>query len=129
MLVRQRFLNLIFNECKKLYPNEIEKACSSASEHEKSVYDRSKSKDIYSNLAANLIKMLRDQHQKKLAVNPYKQVNTTKAAVSHEAMLADPRASKISYSINKKKSLTIKDLNGKLKQNLYSFHAILCFYF
>ena len=151
MTFRQRYLNLIFEESKQLFPN-TEKACVKAAEQEKSIYDRAKTKSIYSNLAANLIKSLRQQNQKtsstitttttiaskynlKTKTTPtteqivknksnFKLVNNPKAdlkapqpqriAYSHEAILAGPKASKVSYSINRKKTLTLKELTSKL---------------
>lgn len=173
MSFRQRYLNFIFEESKSLF-SDIEKACIKASEQEKSIYDRSKTRSIYSNLAVHLIKSLRKQNQlnsvansssnnktkltgdsastssiassSKYSLKMASTVKTTKASASttnkiemnknslklvnntkksatnttttvkrvsysHEAMLAGPKAAKMSYSINNKKRLTIKDLN------------------
>jgi ElonginA binding-protein 1 len=124
----------------------IEKACEKAAEQEKSIYDRAKTRTIYANLAAHLVKSLREQNKKpstataataststsksvvatkynlKTATtvvnkNSLKLVNkevVPKVAYSHEAILAGAAAAKVSYSINRKKTLTLKDLNRKL---------------
>ena len=140
---RQRYLNFIYQESKPLFPN-CEKACEKASEQEKSIYDRAKTKNIYANLAVHLIKSLRQQNQKATpaaTITPgespktsSKQVETNKnnlklvnynrkdqqkslvpqkPSYSHDAILAGPKASKVSYSINRKKKLTLKELNCK----------------
>jgi hypothetical protein len=117
---RQRYLNFIYQESKSLFPNG-EKACEKAAEQEKSIYDRAKTKNVYANLAAHLIKSLREQNQKSTTISKHvetnktnlKLVNTQKPSYSHEAILAGPNASKVSYSINRKKKLTLKELNCK----------------
>lgn len=53
--MRQRFLTVIFENGRGNFAT-LEKACEKAAEQEKSIYDRSKNKVIYTNLAANLIK-------------------------------------------------------------------------
>ncbi len=142
--VRQRYLKLIFDNGKSLFTN-IEKACEKASEQEKSIYDRAKSKNIYINLAANLIKSLRTQQQQELTQQTKSNnesntiVSTSKTLInnnnvlkyssthissassstsnvssySHEAMLSGPKASKVSYSINRIKQVEHKDLTGQ----------------
>jgi hypothetical protein len=136
LVMRQKYLKFIFENGKTYFPS-IEKACEKAAEQEKSIYDRSKNKTIYINLAANLIKSMRVQttqtvakaqlnddnnklNKKKLITN---EVNEKKAptdgqtvpttSYSHETMLHGPKANKISYSINRVKRLEFKDLDGK----------------
>lgn len=141
LVMRQKFLRVIFDNCKEIY-QPIEKACEKAAENEKSIYDRSKNKQIYSNLAAILIKSLRSEMvqlqnaigaQKNSPVKVNKptsaQISTTKinnliknkpstpisapqSSYSHEAMLNGSKAAKCSYSINKTKQLEYKDLSG-----------------
>ena len=116
-------MNFIYQESKNLFPN-CEKACAKAAEQEKSIYDRAKTKNVYANLAAHLIKSLREQNQKSTTTAIPKRVETNKTnlklvsqqqkpSYSHEAILAGPNASKVSYSINRKKKLTLKELNRK----------------
>ena len=167
-IFRQRYLNFIFDESKKIYKN-LEEACEKAALEEKSLYDRSKTKPIYSNLAVNLIKNLRKSSSTLTTTtsslpstsstttpsSTNKKINNTiatggaavtstistktkiissasttttttgsattttttlvngktKKVFSHAALLAGPKSS--TYSINKKKTLTIKDLSGK----------------
>ena len=125
--MRQRYLMFIFENGKTSFAT-LEKACEKAAEQEKSIYDRSKNKTIYTNLAANLIKSLRDQHvqqikeqqqnnssSKPIVNNPTKLINNQKSQVtsySHEALLSGPKANRVSYSINKTKQIEIKDLTG-----------------
>lgn len=125
--MRQRYLSFIFDNGKTSFAT-LEKACEKAAEQEKSIYDRSKNKTIYTNLAANLIKSLRDQHvqqikeqhqnnasNKPIVNSPTKLINNQKTqgiSYSHEALLSGPKASRVSYSINKVKQIEIKDLTG-----------------
>ena len=53
--MRQRYLTVIFDNCQGSFAT-LDKACEKAAEQEKSIYDRSKNKTIYTNLAANLIR-------------------------------------------------------------------------
>ena len=128
----------------------IEKACEKAAEQEKSIYDRSKTKTIYVNLAANLIKSLRVQQpntsststatnntssalgaakqaakpqtastlttnnnsNKFVSVNKPKQTGMpARPSYSHEMLLSGPKASRVSYSINRVKQLEFADLS------------------
>jgi len=126
LAMRQRYLMFIFDNGKTSFAT-LEKACEKAAEQEKSIYDRSKNKLIYTNLAANLIKSLRDQHvqqikeqqktsssNKPIVNSPTKIINQKYqvASYSHEALLSGPKATRVSYSINKVKQIEIKDLTG-----------------
>lgn len=117
LVMRQRYLKFIFDNGKSSFAT-IEKACEKAAEQEKSIYDRAKNKNIYTNLAANLIKSLRTQqtlskppstaHASSTHLVKTQQVCT----YSHEALLSGPKASRVSYSINRVKQIEIKDLTG-----------------
>jgi hypothetical protein len=140
LAMRQRYLKLIFDNGKSLFSN-IDKACEKAAEQEKSIYDRAKSKNIYLNLAVNLIKSLRTQQQQELSKQPLPNnesntiVSTSKTLInnknvskqsgassssstsivssySHEALLSGPKANRVSYSINRVKQVEHKDLSG-----------------
>jgi hypothetical protein len=126
LAMRQRYLMFIFDNGKTSFAT-LEKACEKAAEQEKSIYDRSKNKVIYTNLAANLIKSLRDQHvqqikeqqktsssNKPIVNSPTKLINQKYQVTtySHEALLSGPKATRVSYSINKVKQIEIKDLTG-----------------
>ena len=126
LIKRQRCLSLIFENGKTLFAT-LEKACEKAAEQEKSIYDRSKNKDIYTNLAANLIKSLRDQQlqQQQVTLSNKPLVNTSTKLVnqsctkqvttfSHEALLSGPKATRVSYSINRVKQIEVKDLTSIL---------------
>jgi hypothetical protein len=146
--MRQKYLKLFFEECKKTCGDE-KTACERASLDEKSIYDRARTKDIYCNLAAHHIRSMRhDSHKvNPLAKDPaapksaqhespasnksslYKHVNSgtgkpsvptvkceTKATFSHAQMLNGARANKVSYSINRRKEVNIKDLSCKHNQ-------------
>ncbi|CAF0873432.1 unnamed protein product [Brachionus calyciflorus] len=141
LAIRQKSLKMIFEDCKKIY-RPIELACQKASENEKSIYDRSKNKQIFLNLTAVLIKQLRDEQNQlknattstssvnspsksnKLAAtmaNTYNKVQEQKPT-SHEALLNGPKANKVSYSINKTKQLEYKDLSvTQLYQMFYQY--------
>jgi RNA exonuclease 1 len=141
--MRQRYLKFIFDNGKSAC-SSVEKACEKAAEQEKSVYDRSKNKAIYMNLSANLIKSLRDQSgiseadssksavcvnrsptklaSQKLASSQQYQKQKQVTTYSHEALLSGPKASRVSFSINRVKQIEIKDLTAQqLYQVFYSY--------
>lgn len=139
--MRQRHLKVIFDNSRPLY-NDVKLACTNASENEKSIYDRAKNKTIYTNLVAILIKNLRTQvNERQSQKNGLENVNSNNLSkvtsntnykynksnnatvaepisFSHEMLLSGPKASRVSYSINRVKSIEIKDLSGELKINL-----------
>ena len=142
LVMRQRYLKYIFDDGKTSFPS-LEIAAKKAAEQEKSIYDRSKNKTIYINLAANLIKSLRDQHAQQIKEQQQNSSNIVKpivniptklvnqkppqkqiATYSHEAFLSGPKATRVSYSINKVKQIEVKDLTGSkvnLNIELYTF--------
>ena len=62
--IRQRYLNLIIDECLKI--NQVdEEAYERALNEEKTIYKRSPSKNTYISLAANTIKRIRDSMKAK----------------------------------------------------------------
>lgn len=121
LAMRQRYLTVIFDTGRLNFPT-LEKACEKAAEQEKSIYDRAKNKLIYTNLAANLVRGLRNTQQ---SVNstPGKAGGTMslkngvkKPAVqsqSHEAMLCGPQGNRCTYSINRVKQKTLKELSSE----------------
>lgn len=125
--MRQRFLKVIFDNVKPLH-GDLKEACAKSSEEEKAIYDRSKNKTIYSNLVAMFIRNCRTKlNEKGLAApaivsnNKFTKVNNNAkvnkppqehASFSHEQILGGPKASRVSYSINRVKTLEIKDLSG-----------------
>ncbi len=133
--MRQRHLQMIFDNLKHLYVNtasEMAKALLRASQEEKSAYDRAKNRTIYINLIANVVKKIRSEvaesgggytpissssSANRVVNNPNKLVNAIPKpqpmVISHEAMLGGPKASKVSYSINRIKAVEVKDLNRK----------------
>jgi hypothetical protein len=137
--MRQRHLQMIFDNLKPLYlntANDMAKALLRASQEEKSAYDRAKSKTIYVNLMANVVKKIRtevaesgggytptgtDISATRLVNNPNKLINVAPKpqpmVISHEAMLGGAKASKVSYSINRVKAVEVKDLNRELLPN------------
>jgi hypothetical protein len=139
--MRQRYLQMIFDNLKPLYlstANEMAKALLRASQEEKAAYDRAKSKAIYTNVIANVVRKIRSEVVEsggsvavststatsssggttRLVNNPNKVVNMKRPAqpvmtISHEAMLGGAKASKVSYSINRVKAVEVKDLKRK----------------
>ena len=106
LVVRQRYLKMIFDNGKEVY-GSVEKACKCSAEEEKAIYDRAKSKAIYMNLVANLVKSLRS----KSSSNTSASSPTKPSSYSHEAILSGPKASRVSYSINRTKQIEAKDLS------------------
>ncbi|XP_064605094.1 RNA exonuclease 1 homolog [Liolophura sinensis] len=96
--VRQRYLNLIIDECLKLCKTEKE-AYDRALEEEKACYSRASSKNIYLNVSVNAIKKLRVEISNK---NSKKSNNTnTTTTLSHQTMLGGLKATQISYTLNR----------------------------
>ncbi|RWS17084.1 RNA exonuclease 1-like protein [Dinothrombium tinctorium] len=121
--IRQRYLNLIIDECVKCCA-DIKKAYDRALEEEKVVYNRSNNKAIYVNLAANLIKRLRDEAGIKndgmVDKKQPKIESSTKIGnrlVSHETILNGPQASNCSIE-KRDKPLRLEDLSDSMLYNL-----------
>jgi len=130
LAMRQRYLTVIFENGRSTFAT-LEKACEKAAEQEKSIYDRAKTKTIYTNLAANLIRSLRNAQQ---ATSPQgKSPGSTLSLKngpkrplpmqthSHDAMLGGANATRCTYSINRTKQLTMKELSSKSDIFRYKF--------
>jgi hypothetical protein len=126
LAMRHRQLNFVFENLRPLIsaPSfSLSDACKRASEEEKSLYDRASNKTIYLNFIANAVKKIRNELAQKqpsssfsLSSNNNKLINSpTKIVnvVSHEALISGPKATRVSYSINKIKQVEIRDLTGK----------------
>ncbi|XP_028672453.1 RNA exonuclease 1 homolog isoform X1 [Erpetoichthys calabaricus] len=118
--VRQKCLNLLIDECLKCCPTE-EEAFEKALAEEKVVCNRSSSRSIYSNVAANVLNKLRSLSS--TAQTSTKQATNTpinKKRISHEEVLGGRLAAKTSFSIIRsgkqpEESLTGASLYRKLK--------------
>ena len=142
LVMRQRYLKVIFENGRLSFAS-LEKACEKAAEQEKSIYDRSKNKTIYTNLVANLIRGLRNSQQAVakpdtittktlLPTHNVHQTVQIASSYSHEAMLSGPKANRVSYSINRVKQIEFKDLSGEFcDKNLRykTFNLLNVFFF
>lgn len=125
--------------------NNVAEAASKAAENEKAIYDRAKSKTIYINLVANLIKNLRTQlvekqsattnttkgasnsspvsslnnNATKMTSPSYSLNNTPAAGFSHEMILSGPKATRVNYSIGRAKSIGVQDLSGEIFKEVF----------
>uniref|UniRef100_A0A8C5SWD2 RNA exonuclease 1 homolog n=1 Tax=Laticauda laticaudata TaxID=8630 RepID=A0A8C5SWD2_LATLA len=106
--IRQRYLNLFIDECMKFCPSQ-QGAFDKALAEEKTVYERSTSRNIYLNVAVNTLKKLRT-----LLPSPSQEVQkaSNRKVVSHEAMLGGKLAARTSYTLNRSTSLRQEDLTG-----------------
>ncbi|XP_060737005.1 RNA exonuclease 1 homolog [Tachysurus vachellii] len=106
--VRQRYLNVFIEECLKFCPSE-DVAFQAALDEEKQVYERSSSKNIYLNVAVNVLKKLRSKSVTPSAPSPPAvSLSTKKSPVSvhrrsqsHEGVLGGRLAATTSYTINR----------------------------
>ncbi len=133
LVMRQRYLTVIFENGRGTFAT-LDKACEKAAEQEKSIYDRAKTKTIYTNLAANLIRSLRNAHQSastqdksKGAILPSKNGSPLIQTHSHEAMLGGANAARCTYSINRTKQLTISELSSKHKHIFFNLFFLNSF--
>ncbi|ESP01259.1 hypothetical protein LOTGIDRAFT_111751, partial [Lottia gigantea] len=94
--IRQRYLNLIIDECLKFIKDE-ETAFKRGQEEEHVAYGRSSNKNIYLRMAVNTIKRLRSEADVKN--NSPKKVVAN--AQSHEATLGGSRAAKTSFTLKR----------------------------
>ncbi|XP_050400601.1 RNA exonuclease 1 homolog [Patella vulgata] len=94
--IRQRYLNLIIDECLKFIKDE-ESAFKRAQEEEHVAYGRSSSKNIYLRMAVNTIKRLRTEAESKVA-SPKKKIPNSQ---SHEATLGGSKAAKTSFTVKR----------------------------
>ncbi|KAF7661741.1 hypothetical protein LDENG_00255120 [Lucifuga dentata] len=100
--IRQRYLNTFIDECVKFCPRE-ELAFQMALDEEKLVYERSKSKNIYLNVAVNTLKKLRSKNSSSSSP-PTKDHNVAanRKAQSHEEVLGGRLAATTSFTLNRK---------------------------
>ncbi|XP_076110513.1 uncharacterized protein LOC143079167 [Mytilus galloprovincialis] len=113
--IRQRYLNLIIDECLKLCDSE-EEAFKRGQEEEMVVYKRSNTKTIYLNVAINAIKRLRNEITESLPTTS-KQPRMNAMKLSHEAILGGKNAMKTSYTV--KRSGTMSKLENFKGAELY----------
>ncbi|CAC5420096.1 REX1 [Mytilus coruscus] len=113
--IRQRYLNLIIDECLKLCDSE-EEAFKRGQEEEMVVYKRSNTKTIYLNVAINAIKRLRNEISESLpTTSKLPRINAMQ--LSHEAILGGKNAMKTSYTV--KRSGTTSKLENFKGAELY----------
>ncbi|KAG7332731.1 hypothetical protein KOW79_004565 [Hemibagrus wyckioides] len=106
--IRQRYLNVFIDECLKFCPSE-DVAFQTALEEEKQVYERSSSKNIYLNVAVNVLKKLRSKSATpaappRLAASPSTKkspVSVNRKSQSHEGVLGGRLAATTSYTVNR----------------------------
>lgn len=110
--IRQRYLNLIIDECLKLYDDE-EEAFKRGQEEEMAVYKRSNTKTIYLNVAINAIKRLRNEIAESLPSTSKKPKMMNVMKLSHEAILGGKNATKTSYTIKRSGNSTKIVVNFK----------------
>ncbi|XP_052061625.1 RNA exonuclease 1 homolog isoform X2 [Mytilus californianus] len=113
--IRQRYLNLIIDECLKLCDSE-EEAFKRGQEEEMVVYKRSNTKTIYLNVAINAIKRLRNEISESLPTTS-KLPRMNAMQLSHEAILGGKNAMKTSYTV-KRSGTTSKLENFKVHEKI-----------
>ncbi|XP_066551290.1 RNA exonuclease 1 homolog [Amia ocellicauda] len=110
--VRQRYLNIFIDECLKFCASE-EEAFEKALEEEKVVYNRSSSRNIYLNVAVNVLKKLRSQSNSPVSpANKSPRVGSNKKTLSHEEMLGGKMAAKTSFTIKRSGRPQEEELTG-----------------
>ncbi|KAJ8305342.1 hypothetical protein KUTeg_015887 [Tegillarca granosa] len=97
--IRQRYLNLIIDECLKLCDNE-EDAYKRGQDEEQAVYKRSNTKKVYLNVVINTIKKLRTEFSQKSAPKPMK-TKISPLKIAHEAILGGKNATKTTFTLNR----------------------------
>ncbi|KAK7489485.1 hypothetical protein BaRGS_00019284 [Batillaria attramentaria] len=100
--IRQRYLNLIIDECLKFCSSE-EAAYKKGLEEESGVYDRATNKNIYLRVAVNTITRLRSEakestHPSSSTSPPQRRQSLTQ---SHQATLGGSRAAKTSFTLHR----------------------------
>ncbi|KAL8623785.1 hypothetical protein ACOMHN_054091 [Nucella lapillus] len=100
--IRQRYLNLIIDECLKFCPSE-EKAYKKGLEEETGVYDRSNNKNIYLRVAVNTILRLRTEARESMPGSSTSQLRQPSSgpSQSHEATLGGARAAKTNFTLQR----------------------------
>ncbi|XP_046552109.1 LOW QUALITY PROTEIN: RNA exonuclease 1 homolog [Haliotis rubra] len=96
--IRQRYLNLIIDECLKICKTE-EEAYKKGQEEEAAVYKRATNKNIYLRVAVNAIKRLRVEVQQSCS-SPTKSPSKI-IKQSHEATLGGKNATKTTYTLHR----------------------------
>ena len=113
LAVRKPFLDVFINELLKFLPEQ--EAYDRGLTEEKQVYDKSPNKKLYSSIAANAVKRIRNEAGTSKSVSATK-VGANKV-VSHESILNGSKASQ--FSIEKRaKTLKAADLSESM---LYTF--------
>ncbi|OWF47383.1 RNA exonuclease 1 homolog [Mizuhopecten yessoensis] len=97
MNVRQRYLNLIIDDCLKIYDTDKE-AFDRGQQEESAVYKRASSKTVYLNIAVNTIKRLRSEQA---GPSNSKKPKQTVFTLSHEQILGGKNATKTTFTINR----------------------------
>ncbi|XP_069127759.1 RNA exonuclease 1 homolog [Argopecten irradians] len=95
--VRQRYLNLIIDECLKICDSEQE-AFDKGQVEEAAVYKRASSKTVYLNVAVNTIKRLRSEQA---GPSNAKKPKQTVFQLSHEQILGGKNATKTTFTVNR----------------------------
>uniref|UniRef100_T1JBB2 C3H1-type domain-containing protein n=1 Tax=Strigamia maritima TaxID=126957 RepID=T1JBB2_STRMM len=113
--VRQRYLNLIIDECLKLYPDEKD-AYTRALSEEKNSYSRSSNRSVYLNVAVNTIHRIRNEINGVMPQSPPSSAvcapvakaprKNSQNCISHEFVLGGKKAANVSYSIERRRSST-----------------------
>ncbi|XP_013417107.1 RNA exonuclease 1 homolog isoform X2 [Lingula anatina] len=98
--VRQRYLNLIIDECLKIYDTEKD-AYERGLEEEKAVYKRSSNRTVYLNVAVNAVKRLRSEVTLHQPGTSSQTPDKHPKGFSHEAVLGGSRAAKTSFTLNR----------------------------
>ncbi|XP_033736917.1 RNA exonuclease 1 homolog [Pecten maximus] len=95
--IRQRYLNLIIDECLKICDTEKE-AFDKGQVEESAVYKRASSKTVYLNVAVNTIKRLRTEQA---GPSDSKKPKQSVFHLSHEQILGGKNATKTTFTINR----------------------------
>ncbi|XP_070195418.1 RNA exonuclease 1 homolog [Littorina saxatilis] len=98
--IRQRYLNLIIDECLKFCANE-EEAYKKGLQEETGVYDRASNKNIYLRVAVNTITRLRAEAKESLPGSSSSKQRRSSLTQSHEATLGGSRALKTSFTLHR----------------------------
>nr|CAG4651609.1 EOG090X01LQ [Triops cancriformis] len=110
--IRQRYLNILVDECLKFYTKEQE-AYDRALAEEQNCYARSSNRNVYLNVVVNCVKKIRTEASSKGGDSSSDLASTSgsNAKVSHLSILAGKGGTKGSWSIEKPKK-SIDTLTG-----------------
>nr|CAG4643740.1 EOG090X01LQ [Lepidurus arcticus] len=114
--IRQRYLNILVDECLKFYSKEQE-AYDRALAEEQNCYGRSANRNVYLNVVVNCVKKIRTEASGRNGESSSEIASSSGAKGSHLAVLAGKGGTKGSWSIEKPKK-TIDILTGI---SLYQF--------